>query len=354
MSSVADQSNRQNKAFDFLCVDDFIKRFDHARALATAFETGLIDFMMQTGKTDRKSLENRWRTGRQPMKLLLSLLSGNGVISEKDGWIQLTDDFLDALRFRDLMQLKLQMTHFAAHDFLNYFSDLICRPDQFFQKSQFCRLFDYGRSIDHEKDNFERTKQWMRITTTLTKYEAEACLASHDFSSYRKILDIGGNSGEFVLRICRRHPEIQATVFDLPLVCDVGLSHVRSEPEAGRISFVKGDALIDPLPGGFDLVMFKSMLHDWPEKEAGRLIVRAAQALKHGGTLLIFERGPFDTEKGELPYSAIPMLLFLHAFRGPSFYEDQLRSIGFEALHVQPIDLEMPFFLLMAIKEHED
>jgi SAM-dependent methyltransferase len=135
-------------------------------------------------------------------------------------------------------------------------------------------------------------------------------------------------------------------VFDLPLVCDVGLSHIRSEPEATRVSFVKGDALTDPLPGGFDLVMFKSMLHDWPEKEARMLIVRGAQALKPGGTLLIFERAPFDTEKGELPYSAIPMLLFLHAFRGPAFYQDQMGSLGFEGIVVKQLDLEMPFFSL--------
>jgi SAM-dependent methyltransferase len=352
MSSVSDRSTRKKKTFDFLCVDDFIERLDHARALTTAFEIGLIDFMIQTGKTDRESLANRWRTGRRAMNLLLSLLLANRVIAEKEGWIELTDAFLNAVRFRDLLELKLQMTNFAAHDFLNYFSDLICRPDQFGRKSQFFGLFDYGRCFDHGKENLEKTKHWMRITTTLTKYEAQACLASHNFSGYGRILDIGGNSGEFVLRICRRHPEIEATVFDLPLVCEIGLSHIQTEPEADRISFVKGDALTDPLPGGFDLVMFKSMLHDWPEAESGRFIARAAQTLKPGGTLLVFERGPFDTENGELPYSAIPMLLFLHSFRGPSFYQDRLKALGFEETRLDPIDLEMPFFLLTAIKKN--
>lgn len=65
--------------FDFLCVDDFVERLDHARALATAFEIGLIDFMLETGKIDRESLANRWGTGRQAMNLLISLLIGNRV-----------------------------------------------------------------------------------------------------------------------------------------------------------------------------------------------------------------------------------------------------------------------------------
>jgi SAM-dependent methyltransferase len=333
-----------------LCVDSFIKTAFDARALATAFEIGLVDFMLQTGRAEIDSLAKRWSAGLQAMRLLVSLLAENRVVEEHDGRISLTDEFLNALRFRDLLQLKVQMANFAAHDFLDYFSDLICRPDHFGQKSNFRRLFDYGRCFEHTKENYERTKRWMWITTTLTKYEALGCLAHHDFSRYGRMLDIGGNSGEFVLRICRKHPEIHATVFDLPLVCDIGLEHIRPEPEAIRISFVKGNALNDELPGDFNLASFKSMLHDWPEKEAREFITKGAQALKPGGTLLIFERGPIEVDKGTLPYSAIPMLLFFHSFRGPSLYVEQLRALGFQNITVQRIDLEMPFFLLTGVK----
>jgi SAM-dependent methyltransferase len=342
--------SKDGAELEYLCVDGFIRNLFHARALATAFEIGLIDFMLQTGSAGPESLAKRWGASLQAARFLVSLLAANRVVEEHDGQINLTNEFVSALRFRDLLQLKLQMANFAAHDFLDYFSDLICRPDHFGQKSNFRRLFDYGRCFEHSKENYERTKRWMWITSTLTKYEARACLDHYDFSRYRRILDVGGNSGEFVLRICRNHPEIHATVFDLPLVCDIGLEHVRSEPEANRIAFVKGNALTDDLPGGFDLVAFKSMLHDWPEKEAGHFLAKAARSLKPGGTLLIFERGPIEADKGMLPYSAIPMLLFFHSFRGPSLYEEQLNALGFENVKVQRIDLETPFFLLTGIK----
>jgi SAM-dependent methyltransferase len=339
-----------SKSFEFLCTEDFTADLFYSRALATAFEMGLIDFMLQTGKADLDSLTKRWGASLQARSLLVSLLLANRVVEESDGQLKLTDEFIQALRFRDLLQLKLQMTNFAAHDFLDYFSDLICRPDQFMRKSNFTRLFDYGRCFEQSKENYERTKQWMRITTTLTKYESQGCLAYHDFNRYRRILDIGGNSGEFVLRICRSHPGIHAAVFDLPVVCDIGKEHVRSEPEADRIAFLKGNALSDELPTGFDLVTFKSMLHDWPEKEAKEFIAKGTQALKPGGTLLIFERGPIEVNKGSLPYSAIPMLLFFHSFRAPSFYEGQLRALAFEKIEVRRIDLEMPFYLVTGIK----
>jgi SAM-dependent methyltransferase len=173
----------------------------------------------------------------------------------------------------------------------------------------------------------------------------------HDFSRYHQILDIGGNSGEFVLQICRRHPGVSATVFDLPLVCDIGQEHIRSEAEADRISFIKGNALTDALPKGFDLITFKSMLHDWPEKEAKQFIVKASHSLEPGGTLLIFERGPLEVRERTLPYSMIPFLLFFHSFRSPVVYEEQFKDLGFQDTKVERVDLETPFYLMTATKE---
>jgi SAM-dependent methyltransferase len=190
----------------------------------------------------------------------------------------------------------------------------------------------------------------MRITTALTKYESAVCMDYHDFGRYRRMLDVGGNSGEFALWICRGYPAIRATVFDLPLVCDIGRQHVASEPEANRIEFIRGDALTDVLPCGFDLVVFKSMLHDWPEETARQLIAKAGESLDAGGTLLIYERGPIELGESSMPYSMIPFLLFFRSLRSPRLYEEQLLDLGFEDVVVRRIPLEMPFYLVTAKK----
>jgi len=348
MTSENDESKSRSNVFEYLCVDRFLESLNHARALATAFEMGLIDFMLQKKNISPESLAKQWGVGLQALQLLLSLLLSNRVVKYQDGHIKLTGEFLHALEFRDLLELKLQISTFAAHDFLDYFSDLVCRPDLFAQRSNFRRLFSYNRCFDDSKESYEATKRWMRITTTLTKYEAQACLVHHDFSRYRQILDIGGNSGEFALRICRSCPDVRATVFDLPLVCTIGLEHVRSEPEADRITFIRGNALDDQLPGGFDLVSFKSMLHDWPDSLARRLIQNGWAALKPGGTILIFERNSFAGDLRSVPFSLLPFLLFLHSFRSPVFYAQCLENLGFEDISIQEIVLEMPFSLICA------
>ncbi len=349
MSSI--EPKKQGPEFEYLGVDDFIDNALYARALAAAFELGIVDLLVNQSPSRLESLATQLRTNTSSVRLLVNLLRENRVIENCGDGFKLTDAFVHALQFRDLLELKLQIANFAAHDFLDYFTDLICRPSQVQGKVRFCRLFSYDKCIDYSGDNYELTRRWMKITTTLTKYEAGPCLKYHDFSQYLRILDIGGNSGEFVLRICKSNPQVRATVFDLPLVCDVGTQHVGSEPEAGRISFVKGNALTDELPKGFDLVTFKSILHDWPDKEAKHFISKASESLRPGGTLLIFERGPLDDGDVRLSYAAIPMLLFFHSFRAPALYAEHLKSLGFQEIQTHRIDLETPFYLVTAKRE---
>ena len=155
---------------------------------------------------------------------------------------------------------------------------------------------------------------------------------------------------EFACRICRKHPALEAAILDLPLVCDIGQKHVAPTPEAARIKFIKGDAFGDELPTGYDLITFKSMLHDWPEKEARTLLAKAADVLAPGGTLLIFERGPLATGKTRQPYAMLPMLLFFRSFRGPQVYTTCLEQLAFINVTVRKVDLETPFFIITADK----
>jgi SAM-dependent methyltransferase len=190
----------------------------------------------------------------------------------------------------------------------------------------------------------------MRLTTALSRYEASAAELLYDFSRHRRMLDIGGNSGEFVLRLCRQHPALRATVFDLPVVCEIGMEHVLSEPEHDRISFVKGDVRKDPLPAGCDLISFKSMLHDWPARDAALFVAKAAQALAPGGRIMIFERAPMRFKDIAPPLSLLPTLLFFRSYRPASEYLTQLGQLGFQDLHCRDIDLDSPFYMVTGRK----
>lgn len=344
------EKQNSSTVFDYLCVDEFIKDMVSARALTTAFELNIIDTLQAGTPVTDEVLNKDFPQISGSLQLLVRLLTDSGVLESSGGQYRLTPKFVVALRYRDLLQAKLDFAHIAAHDFIDSFSFLIAAPGEFMKRSGMFRLFNYALALENTQENRQRTERWVRITTVLTRYEALACLSLHRFDNHRKMLDIGGNSGEFALQACRRCPELEATVFDLPVVCDIGYDHVCANPEAERLHFIKGNARTDALPGGFDLVTFKSMLHDWPAEEVRKFLVKACDVLEPGGTLLIFERGPFEIGESGLAYSNIPILLFSHTLRSPHLYMECLAENGFQQITVQWVELEMPFFLVTGVK----
>jgi SAM-dependent methyltransferase len=329
---------------EYLCVDEFLRTLVDARALRTAFELRLIDHLLATPETTLAELTRAFSGDARGVAFLIQLLAANAVVDQAQGRIALSPAFRRALRYRDLMETKLEYGTFVQSDLTELFTTAIGSPTAFFQQSKTFQLFCYDRAQGEGPEDYELTKRWMRITTCLTRYEAHVAMRHHDYGRYERILDIGGNSGEFVLQICSKHPAIRATVFDLPMVCRIGREHVRRAPAGERITFVEGDALSDPIPGGQDLVSFKSMLHDWPDTDARQFMTRARDALRPGGTMLVFERGP--VEANDRSWALIPFLLFFRSFRPPEFYTAQMATLGLQDVQVQRIDLESPFFLV--------
>jgi SAM-dependent methyltransferase len=210
----------------------------------------------------------------------------------------------------------------------------------------FHRLFAYDRGNGAGEEDRRITARWMRVTTLLTRYESAVCMRHHDFSACRRLLDVGGNSGEFALRLCRKYPSLRATVFDLPLVCEEGRRHVAGETEADRIAFVPGSALTDDFSVGHDQVVFKSMLHDWPDDAARQFLGKAARALVPGGRVLIFEREPVSLKNQNVTHSHLPFLIFFNSYRDPEKYAEFMKASGFADIRIRLIDLEMPFMLV--------
>ena len=337
---------------DYLCIDAFIKGVVEARSLATAIEAGLIDHLLdertEHNGGNRKALchgRARRITAARPAPVE-QCHRGTGGQDHAH-----RPPSSKALRYRDLLETKLEFAHLLLADFTELFTDLVAGPGRFSAAHAPSTCSRTAGPSEYSPENYALTKRWVAITTSLTRYEAASCVGRYAFGLHRRMLDIGGNSGEFVLQICRKYSGIRASVLDLPLVCEIGREHLAHEPEAERISFIKGNVFTDPLPETFDIISFKSMLHDWPEKDALLLIEKAALALAPGGVLLIFERGRYRRRTGPTPpYSAIPILLFFRYFRDPAFYERHLSDLGLHDVRVTEIMLDAPFYLITARK----
>jgi hypothetical protein len=338
------------EATDYLRVDAYLDSFLHARALKTAFELRLIDALPQSPPAPRGEWAQRLGADAAGFSFLCDLLAGSGVLVDGPRGLALHEDFAAALRYRDLLEAKLDFCGVVLADMAEHFTTLVTAPERFMQQSRTFSLFDYGRCFEASPENERRTRAWMRLTSTLTRQETAACAELHDFSAHRRLLDVGGNSGEFAAGLCERHPTLQATVLDLPLVCDIGRAQLAGRPAAARVGFVKGDARHDPWPGGHDAISFKSMLHDWPEAQARAFIGKAFAALPPGGTVIVYERGPVDMPGGEPSFASLPVLVFFRSYRPSGFYTAALQEAGFVQARALEFRLDTPFFAVFARK----
>lgn len=331
----------------YLGVDAYLESLVGARALASALELGLID-RLEGGDAESSALALACGLGQSAQDLLIGLLSASRVLRQDGSRVGLAPGFREALNYRDLIEGKLELAAALLPDLAEGFTRLLADPMGFMATARVFDLFRYDLSPDPTPAQLGRARRWMRLTTVLTRYEAPVLLNAHPFGAHRRVLDVGGNSGELLRHACARHADLVGTVFDIPVVCRVGAEYLAGAPESRRIAFCPGDARRDPLPGGHDLVVFKSILHDWPQPEAEAFLAAAVRALTPGGTLLIFERGPWSPDYGLPGYGQIPVLLFATFYRSPMVYARALEALGMQGLDVQEVRLDFPFFLVVA------
>ena len=338
--------------YDFLCVNGFLGTEMDARAISSAMDLGVLDVLSAEGATSLSKLSAGRRVNPVGLKLLVDQLEVNGVVARTDDLIELTPDFQTALRFRDLLESRIAFADLVWPDIHGLFTQLLADLPEFMARSKVFDLFRYDRCIDVTPENLEATRAWTRFTTCLTKYEAGVVLDAVELESARTFLDLGGNTGEFALQICRRHPSVQATVVDLPVVCALGKSHIAAtaadQAEAKRVAFFATDMRSGALPAPADVVSFKSVLHDWPDKDAMQLLQRAHSLVRPGGRIVIFERGPIDMRGKRIPYAMASDLVFLHFLRPADLYMSKLKALGFVSIEYQRIELDIGFHLIVA------
>lgn len=276
-------------------------------------------------------------------RLFRAILESAGV-TQADGTF--TAGFRDALACRDLLEARLWFCLQVAPDVHNLLPQLLEDLPQFMGRARTFELFRYDRAIEITEANLQATAEWVRYTTALTRYEARGAIDLIDFSHCRRLLDVGGNSGEFARQVTARWVQIEANVFDLPAVCELGRRHVSARD---RVGFVPGDLRRDALPPDQDAISFKSMLHDWPDDDARAFLGKAFAALKPGGMLLIYERGEIAVE-ARLPFWMVANLVFLPFFRAAGKYAGWLAELGFGEAEISHVDLDIPFHLIVARK----
>jgi SAM-dependent methyltransferase len=149
-------------------------------------------------------------------------------------------------------------------------------------------------------------------------------LADHaDWAAVHTVVDVGGGTGALLAEVLRTRPEVRGTLVDLPRVVARSAAVFRAAGVSERVTTV-GQSFFEPLPAGADLYILKSVLGDWPDREATAILKRCAEAARPEGRVVVFTNaGP-----GE---EAAPELLMMVLLGGRARTLEELREMAQEA-----------------------
>jgi cyclopropane fatty-acyl-phospholipid synthase-like methyltransferase len=151
----------------------------------------------------------------------------------------------------------------------------------------------------HEADP-ELARRFTAAMHSVSERPAAGLAEVVDFSKVRRLLDVGGGSGALSLAIARAWPNVRCTVWDLPVVCEIAREYAVAAGLSDRVTAEPGDMFGQPLPSGYDAVLFSQILHDWGEETWPELLAKAAAALPEGGLILVHEKLVEDDGRGPL------------------------------------------------------
>jgi 3-hydroxy-5-methyl-1-naphthoate 3-O-methyltransferase len=168
---------------------------------------------------------------------------------------------------------------------------------------------------------------------SLSTFTARALGEAIDFSSYDRLLDVGGGSGAYDIELCKRYPQLRATVYDLPFVSEIAARNIAEAGLSERIQTVGRDFFADSgFPEGHDVILLSMILHDWNEEHNGEILQKCYEALQSGGGIVISELLVNDEKTGPPP-AALMSLNMLIETEGrnytPAEYSSWLKDIGF-------------------------
>lgn len=118
---------------------------------------------------------------------------------------------------------------------------------------------------------------------------AQSMLEAYDFGRFKTLMDVGGSFGALLAEILKAHPHLTGQVFDLPGVQAASTAYLQRMGVADRARFTPG-SFFDPIPSGADAYLLKSIIHDWDDEEAVRILANCAAAAGGEGRVLVMDR----------------------------------------------------------------
>jgi hypothetical protein len=181
----------------------------------------------------------------------------------------------------------------SFRDFIVYMGKLASRfwmhlPDAIRQGKSAVQIETGEQFFDYMNKNPELGEIFNRAMTATSNVACEAFVAAYDMSFATRVVDVGGGHGRLLAGILQRAPNAKGVLFDLPSVVAGAPQNLQALGVASRVEVVGGD-FFQSVPSGGDCYVAKTIIHDWSDDDARKILRNIRTAMVPTGRVLLYE-----------------------------------------------------------------
>jgi hypothetical protein len=143
--------------------------------------------------------------------------------------------------------------------------------------------------LDHLATDESAARNFHRAMIDLTQPIATAFAAVEPFEGVHTVVDVGGGAGRLLATILIARPALRGVLFDQPHTREVAIPLLAGTGVLERCTLVTG-SFFESIPGGADLYLLKSILHDWDDARCATILRNCRLAMPSHARLALIER----------------------------------------------------------------
>jgi hypothetical protein len=125
-------------------------------------------------------------------------------------------------------------------------------------------------TLDYLQDKPQLLEVFHEAMFKIWKTEDQKIVEAFDFKPFKKVMDIGGGKGSFLLSILKQNKHLQGIVFDLASTFDEG--------ELDENYRLAGD-FFEEISDIADVYTMKNVIHNWPEDKTKKILENVRKAM---------------------------------------------------------------------------
>lgn len=145
-----------------------------------------------------------------------------------------------------------------------------------------------GKPAEYFSMDAQAAEDFNRAMSALSNAVCDAFVSAYDFEGISRVVDVGGGQGTLLSAVLNELPAAHGVLFDLPSVVAGALLNLEARGVIARVECVGGD-FFQRVPSGADCYIAKTVIHDWQDDEARRILANVRSAMAPHARVLLYE-----------------------------------------------------------------